>query len=101
MENVSRGLILFSGDIVDRVSQIFILVNCPIVQHGIVIEVASSSCGEGIVVTGEGDVIAFAPFGLQFYIQFAECICVCLIGCEIDLLCSENCAETNYSLSLF
>jgi len=77
------------------------LVNCPSVQHGIVIEVAFSSCGEGSAVTSEGDVIACAPSGFQLYIQFAECICVCLIGSEINLLCSENCADTDFSLSLF
>ena len=77
------------------------MVNCPSVQRGIVIEVAYSVCVEGSVVTGEGNVIACAPSGFRYYIQFAECICVCLLGCEIDLLCSENCAETNFSISLF
>ena len=70
-------------------------------KHVIVIEVAFSSCGEGSAVTGEGDVTACAPSGIHLYIQFAECICVCLFVCEIDLFCVVNCAETDFRLSLF
>ena len=67
-----RNLILLRSDIADRILQGFVLVNCPNIQHGIIIEVAFGSRSEGETSAGESYGIAGAPSCFQLYIQVTE-----------------------------
>ena len=55
LETEIRTLILFRGDIVNRVLQSFVLVDRTNVQHCIIIQVAFGSCGEVGTFAGESD----------------------------------------------
>ena len=61
LENEIRTIILFRGNIVNRVLQSFVLVVLPNVQHSIIIWVDFGSCGEGGTIAGESDGITGAP----------------------------------------
>jgi len=67
-----RNLILLRSDITDRILQVFVLVNCPNIQHGIINEVPFGSYSEGGTAAGESDGIAGAPSCFQPYIQVTE-----------------------------
>ena len=101
LETEIRTLILFRGDIVNRVLQSFVLVDRTNVQHCIIIQVAFGSCGEGGTIAGESDGITGAPSLFLLDIQFTQCVCVSLIGYEIDFLCGIKGTETNFCFSLF
>ena len=61
LENGIRTLILFRGDIVNRVLQKFFLFDLTNVQHSIIINGAFGSWGEEGAAAGESDGITGAP----------------------------------------
>ena len=61
LETEIRILILFRGDIVNRVLQSFVLVVLLNVQHSIIIRGAFGSWGEEGAAAGESDGITGAP----------------------------------------
>jgi hypothetical protein len=50
----------------------FVLVNCPNIKHGIIIEVAFGSSSERGTAAFESDGIAGAPSCFQLYIKVTE-----------------------------
>ena len=102
LETEIRTLIFYSEVISLTVfCRIFFLVDRTNAQHSIIIKGAFGSWGEEGAAAGESDGITGAPSLFQLDIQFTHCICVSLIGYEIDFLCGINGTETNFCFSLF